>query len=361
MNVKEKMVAKFKRGVITAFVIVCFVASAALTETGAVSKIPDQSQQLASKAKERKTERERSMTPAPARRNIGREIMWREPVDLESRNLFYGIGGRKGAPDPSAPFTFVKHSKSGSQKKVIVKDNRGREWTVKFGPEARPETVATRIVWAVGYHADQDYFVRHARIIGKEKIDARDVRFERRDDRFEEEGNWSWKENPFVGTRELDGLKVLMALLKNWDVKSANNEIARPIGNGNVRVYYVSDLGATFGQTGTWLHRIPLFIDAPATYGFAASKAKGDPEAFADEKFIKDVEDGNVSFYQRRLRGRRLVEDVPVTHARWMGNLLGRLSNKQLTDAFRAGGFNHDEVAQYVRVLRERIKQLQNL
>lgn len=355
MSGKEKIVAKFKRDLITAFVLVCFVASAALTETGAVSKISDQSQRLASKAKERKTAKERSAAPA-----LVRAIIWRDPVDLESRNLFYGIGGRKGAPDPSAPFTFVKHSKSGTQKKVIVKDNQGREWTVKFGREARPETVATRIVWAVGYHADQDYFVRRARIIGKENIDARDVRFERRDDGFEEEGNWSWKENPFVGTRELNGLKILMALLKNWDIKSPNNEIARPIGSKNARIYYVSDLGATFGQTGTWLHRIPFFTDMPATYG-SASKAKGDPKAFAEEKFIEEVEDGNVSFYQRRLRGRRLGDDIPIAHARWMGNLLGRLSNKQLTDAFRAGGFNKTEVAQYVSIMRERIRQLRSL
>ena len=303
--------------------------------------------------------------PATAR-PISREIMWREPADLKSRDLFYGIGGRKGAPDPSAPFTFVKHSESGTQKKVIVKDVRGREWTVKFGREARPETVATRIVWAVGYHTDQNYFVKHARIVGKENIDARDVRFERRDDGFEEEGNWSWKENPFVGTRELEGLKVLMALLKNWDVKSANNEIVRsvrPIGRGQsgLRIYYVSDLGASLGQTGTFLNRIPFFADLPAAKGFSPEKSKGHPGAFANEKFIKEVKDSEVIFYHRRSRGRSMLKDIPVSSARWMGGLLGQLSGKQLADAVRAGGFNDAEAALYVRALRERIKQLQTL
>ncbi|MGH9849990.1 MAG: hypothetical protein ACREBD_09030 [Blastocatellia bacterium] len=363
MNSKEKIVATFTRGITTAFVMVCFIASTALIETGAVSQSPDQPRQMASKSKERKTGREHPTLPATARLNISREIMWREPVDLKSRDLFYGTGGRKGAPDPSALFTFVKHSESGTQKKVIVKDVRGREWTVKFGREARPETVATRIVWAVGYHTDQNYFVKHARIVGKENIDARDVRFERRDDGFEEEGNWSWKENPFVGTRELEGLKVLMALLKNWDVKSANNEIARPIGRGQsgLRVYYVSDLGASLGQTGTFLNRIPFFADLPAAKGFSPEKSKGHPEAFADEKFIKKVEDGEVIFHHRRSRGRRMLKDIPVSSARWMGGLLGRLSDKQLADAVRAGGFNPDETALYVRALRERIKQLQTL
>ncbi len=152
-------------------------------------------------------------------------ILWQPPVDIECRDLYYGAGGRAGAPDTSKAFTYVRRSKSGTQKKIIVEDIHGDEWTVKFGREARPETAATRIVWAVGYHVDQDYFVPYARIVGKEDIVARDVRFERRKDGYKEVGNWSWMENPFIGTREFEGLKVVMALLKNWDLKTMNNDI----------------------------------------------------------------------------------------------------------------------------------------
>lgn len=363
MRLKENGGAKLSRGLATAFGVTCIIAFSGLMETGAVSKYGDQSQRIASESKERKSGSKDGSSPAGARADIGREVMWREPVDIKSRDLFYGIGGRKGMPDPSTPFTFVKHSESGTQKKVIVKDVRGHEWTVKFGREARPETVSTRIVWAAGYHTDQDYFVRKARIVGKENIDARDVRFERRDDGFEEDGNWSWKENPFVGTRDLEGLKILMALLKNWDVKSTNNEIARQVvgSRPGLRIYYVSDLGASLGQTGTWLHKIPLFRDLPASYFFASSKAKGDPESFAEEKFIKGVEDGKVIFYFRRARGRSMLKDISVGATRWMGGLLGQLSNQQLADAVRAGGYEGEEAATYVRVLRNRINQLQNL
>ena len=44
-----------------------------------------------------------------------------------------------------------------------------------------------------------------------------------------------------------------------------------------------------------------------------------------------------------------------------MGGLLGQLSNKQLSDAVRAGGYEGAEAALYVRVLRARINQLRNL
>jgi len=288
-------------------------------------------------------------------------VLWQAPTDIESRDLFYGAGGRAGAPDPSAPFTFVRHSTSGTQKKVIVEDKRGREWTVKFGPEARPETTATRIVWAVGYYVDQDYFVRQASIVGKENIDARNVRFERRDDGYEDVGNWKWDENPFVGTRELEGLKVLMALLKNWDLKSKNNEVLCPKNALSPRIYYVSDLGATFGQTGTFMNSMPLFGNLPVGMSFSPEKGKGDAEAFRDEKFIKEVRGGKVTFYHRRSSGRDKINGVPVECARWMGALLGRLSDKQLADAFCAGGFNQQETQIYVRTLRERIRQLQQL
>src|SRR5262245_26113898 len=30
----------------------------------------------------------------------GRPLIWRAPSDIERRDLFYGIGGRSGAPDP---------------------------------------------------------------------------------------------------------------------------------------------------------------------------------------------------------------------------------------------------------------------
>ena len=43
-----------------------------------------------------------------------------------------------------------------------------------------------------------------------------------------------------------------------------------------------------------------------------------------------------------------VLEGITVENARWMGDLLGRLSDKQLSDAFRAAGFTDNESAIYV-------------
>jgi hypothetical protein len=288
----------------------------------------------------------------------GRAVMWEEPVDLETRDLFHGIGGHKGVPDPSAEYKFIERDRSGHSEKIVVEDNRDRRWTIKFGTEARPETTASRIVWAVGYHADQDYFVRRAHIEGRGGFDVWDVRFERDDDGFKKVARWSWQSNPFVGTREFDGLKTLMALLNNFDLKTLNNKIVRPSkkksSEATKLIYYVNDLGATLGSTGAWYTNAPILGEIP-------TGTKGNSDDYDGSKFIDEVSHGKVTFHSNRRRAKRAMDGVALENARWMGDMLARLSDKQLSDAFRAGGFDEKEAAAYIRAIRDRIKRLRAL
>ena len=315
-----------------------------------------QDKDKAPKAKKDKDDKDKKADD-PASSRDTRPVLWVEPTDIESRDLFYGPGGREGAPDPAGKFKFVRRSTSGTSEKIIVEDDKGRGWTVKFGPEARPETAATRILWAAGYHVDQNYFVARTHIEGRGGFDVWDVRFEARDDGFKEVGLWPWDANPFTGTRELQGLRVLMALLNNWDLKDMNNKIVQPNkesgGDRNLRIYYVADLGATLGSTGSFFSKLPFFSEAPAG-------SKGVPDSYAGQVFIDSVSGGRVHFHYEGKNG-SVIEGISVEHARWMGNLLGRLSDKQLSDAFRAGGFTANEVAVYAQAMRRRIDQLKAL
>jgi len=286
----------------------------------------------------------------------GHPVLWEDPSNITGRDLFYGIGGKENAPDLSAKFTFMGRDKSGTSEKIYVKDSTGKEWIVKFGPEAKPETSATRIVWAVGYHTDRDYFVRSVHIEGRGGFEARNVRFKQRHAGFKEEGLWKWETNPFLGTRELNGLKVLMVLLNNWDLKYLNNKVVRPdkkSGEHDEAIFYVSDLGATFGSTGSLARKLFFVGDPPAG-------SKGDPAGYSGQPFIDGVKDGIVRFHYKG-KDPGALQGITVAHARWMGSLLGQLSDKQLGDAFRAGGWSDSDSATLTQALRGRIQQLQNL
>src|SRR5690349_657207 len=69
-------------------------------------------------------------------------VMWRDPVDISSRDLYYGPGGKEH--EPKGTFTFEKEDMGGTNPKFDVVDEAGVKWKVKMGAEARPETAASR-------------------------------------------------------------------------------------------------------------------------------------------------------------------------------------------------------------------------
>jgi hypothetical protein len=326
------------------FFVISFVSSLCVSNSGIVRATSSDKHK-----KDKSTGAETGTDPD------ARPVLWKDPQNIESLDLFYGPGGPQNVPDLSGKFSYVKRDAKGTQKKIIVKDDKGGEWVVKFGPEARPETAATRIVWAMGYHADEDYFVKRVHIEGL-KDDAVNVRFKRRHYGYKDVGNWSWENNPFIGTRELDGLKMLMLVLNNWDLKLSNNKIVEETGKkggaaGNEKIYYVGDLGSTFGKTGSLAREFGI----PHQHG-----SKDKPDQYARQSFVDGVSDGTVRFHYKG-KDRSTVESVSIDNARWMGGLLAQITDKQLTDAFRAAGYDDAEISTLVGAFRQRVQEIQNV
>src|SRR5207244_3974884 len=132
-------------------------------------------------------------------------------------------------------FKFLKESLSGSAPKIEVEDENGVKWKIKMGTEARPETAATRLLWAVGYYVDEDYYLPEIVVDGMLQLSrgrhfvrngntVMDVRLERHR-KGPDAMDWKWSDNPFQGTQEFNGLRVLMGLINNWDLKDINNAI----------------------------------------------------------------------------------------------------------------------------------------
>ena len=276
-------------------------------------------------------------------RPAGRPVLWREHANPSALNLFWGPGGRRGRPDLRR-LTFIEEEKGGFSTKYRVRDASGRVWVAKVGKEAQSETAATRLLWAAGYMVETVYLMPRATIPTRGPFE--NVRFEARGGGVEREGDWKWDENPFRGTREFQGLKVLMVVLNNWDIKDENNVLLA--ADGELR-YAISDLGATLGDTGKW----------PLLWRF--TRSRNDPSGFSGDKLIDEVkDDGRVDFeFSGKRRG--MFNDITVEEARWAGRLLSRFSDRQLADAFRAANYTPAEVRALTRALRSRVNQLVNV
>jgi len=308
-------------------------------------------------------------------RETGTPVLWHDPGDIAARDLRYG----PGSPDlaPQAPFTFLEEVKAGESPKFKVRDARGVEWSVKLGPEAQSETVSTRLVWAVGYFAEEAYYFDEVTVEGMPQLKrgreyvsgktVRGARFEPRREDVVEGPEWSWRDSPFEDSREMDGLKVLMILLNNYDARKGNNHILyTDTPGGREARYVVTDLGATLGRAG----------------GLGGKRVKNDLQAFLSTKFVRgaDEEDGVVEFdfdtrprgfghltvlnpkyYRGEVKKESAMRGIPVEHARWIGSLLSQLTDSQLRDAFQAAGYAESTTEGYVRALRERIGQLTQL
>jgi hypothetical protein len=307
----------------------------------------------------------------------GTPIAWRDPGDISTRDLRFGPGSPELAPQ--APFTFISESKLGASPKFKVKDARGVTWSVKMGPEAQAETVATRLVWAMGYFADEAYHLDRIEVQNLPRLSrgqefqsgntVRDVRMEPRRADVKRGAIWDWLQNPFLGQREFNGLKVLMVLVANYDTRLDNNQIyyAKNPETGVMEArYVVTDIGATLGKVG----------------GMGGGRSKNSLADFRNTKFIESVQNGMVNFdYNTKPKGaggafasifgggyakrqankEKAMKSIPVADAQWIGSRLALLSDEQLRDAFRAAHYDNATMEGYVALLRERIKMLEQL
>lgn len=225
---------------------------------------------------------------------------------------------------------------------------------MKFDEEIHAEIAANRIVWALGYVVEDQYFVpegtvtgatklgRAAKHIGpngafaKSRLRARSAGTPRSDE------TWSMEKNPFVGTKELSGLQILMTMINNWDINFArNNRVLRVTSGARVeRRFLVSDLGATFGKMGS---------------GLLSDRSKWKVDDFRQERFIEKTEGGMVHL---AYRGYDKIEQVPLEHARWFANLASQLTTPQLRRAFEAAGATPEEVEGFSAKLAEKIATL---
>ncbi len=281
----------------------------------------------------------------------GTPVLWQQPPAIGTRDLYWGQGGEAMQPD-LRKVTLIKKETGGYSTKYRVKDASGREWVAKLGKEAQSETAATRLMWAVGYTSDINYLVPSVRIEGLNKT-FKNVRFSARPDGVKRIDGWKWADNPFIGKPEFKGLKVMMVLLNNWDIKDTNNKILVLHNDGGETElrYFVADLGGTFGKVYEMPKIFRIFVFKPD---------RNNPNAYAKTHMIDKVKDGRIRFHFSFKRS-DLFKDITVGDAEWIAGRLSQLSDRQIEDAFRAANYRSEEILKLTQGLHERIKELVEL
>jgi len=294
-----------------------------------------------------------------------RHRLWRDPGGIEALDMTAGPGGADQAPVP--PFRFIEEHSAGSQPCVSVHDGNGRRWRVKWGPEVPCETFAVRLAWACGYFAEITHLVAAGRIEGAAALTRAapclsddgtfaDARFELDDPqvlKLFEEHSWSWTDNPFVGSTELAGLKVLLMLISNWD-----NKDQRDVARGSNTAIYVA-------RVSRWKREAQyLIVDWGGSMGrwgnTVVTRGRWDAAGFAAQtpQFVTGVAQGYVQFGYTGQRTGDARANISVADVRWLCGYLCRITDDQFRAALKASGATAEEVESFTASLRSRIDQL---
>lgn len=276
--------------------------------------------------------------------------LWVDP-GRTPRDLFWGVGGKRYAPPPDARYEFEGKDELGFSVSYDVTSPDGVEWSAKIGPEAQTEVVVSRILWGLGYHQPPIYYLP-AWDVELEEGEVRresEARFRPKLERLERlDEYWSWRDNPFLGTRPFNGLLVVLLMLNSTDLKDDNNSIYElrepwpydgiPVSAGLRTWFVVRDLGAALGETGK-LYPKRNWI-----------------EGFEQEEFITGVEDGGIRFAFTGRHG-ELLERITPADLRWAATRLQRLTDDQWRDAFRSANYPDAVRDRYLRKIRQKIEE----
>lgn len=278
--------------------------------------------------------------------------LWEDPRNLESRDLFHGPGGAAGVPSADAQYELVAEDRTGYSPGFDVRGPDDIVWSVKLGPEAQPEVVTSRVLWAIGYHQPPTYYVPKWTLVGKVTTQQGAGRFRPSLPDRKVIADWSWYENEFVSTRPFKGLVVANVILNNWDWKTSNNKVyeIRSPNETARRLYVVQDLGASLGKT-----TFPAFLKWFPIRGMGQG-TRNDLSGFESQRLLKRVTPDGVQFDYRGIH-KPLLDSVSIADIVWTCELLSRLSDVQWADAFRAAGYREEHAQRYVRKIKAKIAE----
>jgi hypothetical protein len=285
-----------------------------------------------------------TVLPAIAVSRMGE--LWEQPMDVPAADLLNGPWGVEHAPDARDTYTFLRTKRKGTNPGVTVRDSQGREWHVKQGVEAQPEVLLSHVLSAVGYHQPPVYFLPSFTLVDEAGTHTEPGgRFRLQDRTLKNRGEWSWDQNPFVGTPAYQGLLVMLVLFNSADLKNENNTLyevkSRHAESANW--FVVRDLGSSLGETGRF------------------NPKENRPDVFERHRFITGVSGGFVTFDYHAVHGNLVDHRIRAADVVWASGLLAQLTDAQWQDAFRGAGYMTTVANRFIRRIRQKIDEGQRL
>lgn len=324
-------------------------------------------------------------------------MLWEAPRPVTAAEMTYGNGSAAGAPKPfpNGTFHFVREEIKSTFPKIEVKDALGRKYKIKFGngadSKAHSEVANNRLLWAMGFRAREIYYVasgkldafkpgdpkkpgKRSKIGGRLKRDANgqypfsDVSFTAKDDDAAAEDTWGYEDTdlpPAVAKApQFTWLKIFDVMVGNWDTGRNNHAIyyiKKP--DGKVEAWYQDkDVGSGFGKDheGAGLFRI-----RPTRWNLADYE-KGKFVMWDKGRPNQEVHGDTIHFdfaTSKTMPHGAQVQEACSTVSKadakaFVEQVLNRIPQSAVSEAFRTGGASASEVAGYTGALMSKIQEL---
>lgn len=280
-------------------------------------------------------------------RRLLREFNLRREVSMQAGLGFVPLA-RFGLQRYWDPFDFIHHA--------VFKDGRtvcgARLKSLLLKQPTRPRAVDFPDNFRREVEEQLDYLVTTKANVQIGGEDARNL------------GPWEFGGLGREHLRELRGAGLLAAWLAWWDARFENTRLRlTPTPEGARLVHVFSDLGGGLGRAnGAFRHS----SETPNDLGWTFTRRRADsPGARGREEQARGVVHCAVrSRRSFQIVGYQPVEDTPafkemtLDDARWMGRLIGQLTEQQIVAALIASGFEAAEVRLYTEKLVSRRDQM---
>ena len=253
-----------------------------------------------------------------------------------------------------ATYTWVATDTTGYSPGYEVRGPDGRVWDVKLGAEAQSEVVASRVLWAIGYHQPPTYYVANWQLAGGpggQQSSAHGFASNRED--AEVIGDWSWADNEFIGTQPYHGLDHRQHSAEQLGLEDVEQQ---DLSLQERCVSAAALRRARSRRVARQDNDLPPALDPSHSRSRIRPGVTQQHRRFRIAGIHQAHRRERVDFDFDSIYG-SIVDLVRPADVRWTAELLNRLTDAQWDDAFRAADYSPDVRARFIRKIKAKIAE----